>query len=266
VDVNYLLELLSRYFPSLGLSREDIVSAYIGVRPLAGRVGEAGIAGGALQKVSREHHIAEGPGGTVFVAGGKYTTHRKMAEEIVDFALTSWRQAAKAGKVVPPPAGLRSASTEAAMNPATLPEAVGRAVQQAHQQGEKIPPQIWERYGAGALELLSLRQESLAGDSGEDPAGFPWLEAQLRYAIRNEMVMHLDDFYLRRTPLALSRADQGKPWSERLARVWAQEKLESRSHEQMPLLSQEELSLLWTVLNRRAEWMKTLTAENRSTV
>ena len=46
---------------------------------------------GALQKVSREHHIGDGPGGTVVVAGGKYTTSRKMGEEIVDFALKSWK-------------------------------------------------------------------------------------------------------------------------------------------------------------------------------
>ena len=50
---------------------------------------------GALQKVSREHHIGDGPGGTVVVAGGKYTTSRKMGEEIVDFALKSWGRAFK---------------------------------------------------------------------------------------------------------------------------------------------------------------------------
>ena len=48
--------------------------------------------GGAdLQKVSREHTIDHGPGGSVIVAGGKYTTFRRMAQEIVDFAIQGSR-------------------------------------------------------------------------------------------------------------------------------------------------------------------------------
>ncbi len=79
-DVEYLLKLLGLYFPKLKISWPDIVSAYVGVRPLVSAEAQS------LQKVSREHFISHGPGGCVFVAGGKYTTHRRMAQEIVDFA------------------------------------------------------------------------------------------------------------------------------------------------------------------------------------
>ena len=111
-DVHYLMALLNKYFPTLGLSVKDILSALCGRGPLmsptaadqtgGGEVG--GSSGGdgsqapALQKVSREHHIGEGPGGTVVVAGGKYTTHRNMGEEIVDFALATWERDHKKGK------------------------------------------------------------------------------------------------------------------------------------------------------------------------
>ena len=37
------------------------------------------------------------------------------------------------------------------------------------------------------------------------------------------MVLHLEDFFLRRVPLFLSRADHGLPWLDRLAAVWAHE-------------------------------------------
>jgi len=79
-DVDYLMELLQRYFPELDIKHDDILSAYVGVRPL--------LKGSSadLQKVSREHFIGDGPGGSVIVAGGKYTTHRTMAQEIVDYA------------------------------------------------------------------------------------------------------------------------------------------------------------------------------------
>jgi glycerol-3-phosphate dehydrogenase len=56
-----------------------------------------------------------------------------------------------------------------------------------------------------------------------DPEGFPYLEAQLRFSIRTQMVYHLEDFYLRRTALYASRKDHGLPWAERLSTVWAEE-------------------------------------------
>ncbi|MBI3535350.1 MAG: glycerol-3-phosphate dehydrogenase/oxidase [Deltaproteobacteria bacterium] len=84
-DIEYLLNLLGIYFPDLNLSVSDVISAYVGVRPLL--TGTSGSEGqNLLQKVSREHVIWRGQGGVVFVAGGKYTTHRKMAQEIIKVA------------------------------------------------------------------------------------------------------------------------------------------------------------------------------------
>jgi glycerol-3-phosphate dehydrogenase len=60
--------------------------------------------------------------------------------------------------------------------------------------------------------------------AASDPAGFPLLQAQLRYTIRSEMVVHLEDFYLRRIPLYATRKDHGMPWVDALAQVWAQER------------------------------------------
>lgn len=86
-DINYLLDLLNRYYPSLNIIEDDILSAYVGVRPLMGGTHED------LQKVSREHYVGEGPGGAVIVAGGKYTTHRTMAQEIVDYTFPKTKHA-----------------------------------------------------------------------------------------------------------------------------------------------------------------------------
>ncbi len=210
-EVVYLLDLLNRYYPDLKLTRADIISHYVGVRPL---MGQSGV--GALQKVSREHHIDFGPGGCVLVAGGKYTTHRRMAEEIVDFALKGAEMSDVAAKAKPP-------QTRPAANPAALPVAIGFAQVRAGNEGIELPQKLLDRYGSDALEIAREAKLDPLAREKSDPEGFPCLVSQLRFAIRHEMAVHLEDFYLRRSALFLSRADHGQPWAELLARAWALE-------------------------------------------
>jgi glycerol-3-phosphate dehydrogenase len=77
------------------------------------------------------------------------------------------------------------------------------------------------RYGADALEIQAGAK---IGTQGDGPPGFPALKEQLRHGIRHEMVMHLDDFFLRRVPLYSARADHGMPWAETLGIVWESER------------------------------------------
>jgi glycerol-3-phosphate dehydrogenase len=220
-DVDYLLDLLQRYFPDLKLGVSDILSAYVGVRPLMG--GDKSAAD-QLQKVSREHYIGEGPGGTTLVAGGKYTTYRKIAEEVVDFALKHWREDVEKTREREdlPPNSLMPARTREAMNPFATPAAVAQAKARGAAEGLDLPPELLERYGANALMIREWARKEPA-PSLPWPEGFPDLSAQLRYSIRYEMTIHLTDFYFRRHPLFASRADHGLPWAEELSRVWAQE-------------------------------------------
>ena len=228
-DVEYLMDLLKRYFSKLKISTSDILSAYIGVRPLmgaqsstAGSEGQSSpkISAEDLQKVSREHYIGTGPGGVVLAAGGKYTTHRLMAREIVDFALKLWRIDAGRGEAEPLPNRIGPSKTETPVNPMATMEAVEASRREAAERGWKIPEALWNRYGAEALEIMKIQTPS----SMKDPEGFPYLEAQLRYLIRNGMVLHLEDFYFRRIPLFATRKDHGLPWAEPLARVWEEER------------------------------------------
>jgi glycerol-3-phosphate dehydrogenase len=249
-DVDYLMKLLDRYFPDLKLTRDDILSGYVGVRPLMG--GDAAPKGegaskksSVLQKVSREHHIASGPGGTVVVAGGKYTTHRKMAEEIVDFTLKLWK------KDPSYPAYFKKSNTRHTVNAKATTEAIAHCREAAAQQNIKLPEELVSRYGAEALSIVKIDGESKgSGKVSADPDGFPMLEAQLRHSIRTEMVMHLEDFYLRRIPFYATRKDHGLPWAEALARVWAEERNEEESE------VRAELARLEKELAERSAWQK----------
>lgn len=213
-DVDYLMNLLRKYFPSLDLKDTDILSAYAGVRPLFGP-GATGGGAATLQKVSREHHIGEGPGGTLIVAGGKYTTHRKMAEEIVDASLKAWRKHASAGRAPAVPTFTRRGSTKSPVNPAATAAAM-KAVREA---SPSIPEKLVSRYGVGAVEIAT---SAASAGAPAELDGFPALEGQLRFSLRHEMVLHLDDFVLRRAPLFAARADHGRAWYPRLAQIWAE--------------------------------------------
>jgi glycerol-3-phosphate dehydrogenase len=80
-DVRYLIDSANHYFPSASLSPSDVVSAWAGIRPLASRTKSAN-----PTSISREHSIAVDDLGVINVTGGKLTTYRSMAAEVVDEA------------------------------------------------------------------------------------------------------------------------------------------------------------------------------------
>lgn len=230
-DVAYLFRLLTRYFPELNLTEADVLARYVGVRPLMdpdfGHSG-SGSSERSLSSVSREHHIDRGPGGTVLVAGGKYTTHRTMALEIADRALKLWDEDFWNDRAPRVPRW-KQPHTDTPVNLAVSDSAVAEfrdELDEAKRQGlpasqAALVEALVQRYGADARIILELHAQY--PESQESPNGFPYLEAQLRYAMRKEMVLSLEDFYFRRIPLYLGRKDHAENWIFPLSAVWALE-------------------------------------------
>ncbi len=79
-EIDFILDTASRYL-SRAPTRADVRSCFAGLRPLIG-AGQ----GGSTAGLSREHVIRTSPTGLVSVAGGKWTTYRHMARQIVDQA------------------------------------------------------------------------------------------------------------------------------------------------------------------------------------
>src|SRR5258706_5013213 len=77
-DVTYLLRSANAAFPDAHLTSHDVVSAWVGLRPLL-RTEHAN-----PSQVSREHQGFESPHGLISIAGGKLTTYRVMARDVVD--------------------------------------------------------------------------------------------------------------------------------------------------------------------------------------
>jgi len=78
VDVEYLLRSANSYFPEARLTFDDVVSAWAGIRPLVATQSNN------PSSASREHSIVSDEWGVISVTGGKLTTYRAMAVEIVD--------------------------------------------------------------------------------------------------------------------------------------------------------------------------------------
>lgn len=77
-EVNYLLDVLRQYFPNANLTKDSIISTFAGVRPLVREEGS----NEALGKVSRFHKIFRPDQFTYVLLGGKYTTFRRMTQEL----------------------------------------------------------------------------------------------------------------------------------------------------------------------------------------
>lgn len=81
-EIDFILETASGYL-SEDPSRSDVLSVFTGIRPLV-KAGEAG----STAALSREHTIQISKSGLLTMAGGKWTTYRRMAEDCVNHAAT----------------------------------------------------------------------------------------------------------------------------------------------------------------------------------
>ncbi len=207
-DVEYLLHVANRYFSGANLTEADIVASYSGVRPLVddGSASES--------KTSREHVIIEDPRNITFVAGGKYTTYRKVAEQTVEAALTQFpledRVRFSRNQTLKPLNPLASQTARAM---------AGRKVSDwAHDFGLPISMvnYLVERHGEEARVLLERYLPQTQG------VHRVW-QLEALHAIHSTMCLHLLDFYLRRSPLFLARQDHGFLFLDEIAQLFQHE-------------------------------------------
>jgi len=191
-DIRYLLEITNQYFPGAKLKEEDIISSYVGVRPLVKDDSDN------EGKTSREHTIIEDDSGFIVIAGGKYTTYRLMAEQIVD----------KAIKKIPfnRRAQFKHCQTKSALNPYVNADVYREAVLNAPDQLQKY---LAERYGAEYKVILD--KYGVTDDV--------WV-IEAYQAIHTTMCLNLIDFYRRRVPLFLAEKDHGMQFFDQIANVF----------------------------------------------
>jgi glycerol-3-phosphate dehydrogenase len=204
-DVAYLLESANDFFPNARLTRPDVVSAWAGIRPLV-----ASSASGDLGRASREHAISRGRGGVITITGGKLTTYRVMAADVVnEVERCLGRRPRRAPTADSPlPGGdLSSVETEIAAARATTGEDdVARRLVYAY---GSVWRSVWERAIA------------TQGGTTRMVPGLPYIMGEMVYAVEHELARTLGDLLIRRTRLGFETADHGLAVAPAVAEVVA---------------------------------------------
>ncbi|MEV4236542.1 MULTISPECIES: glycerol-3-phosphate dehydrogenase [unclassified Nocardia] len=192
-DVQYILDHMNAVLRE-PLSRNDIVGTYAGLRPLLSG------ASADTATLSREHAVAEPVPGLFVIAGGKYTTYRVMAADVVDAAVK----------------GLGRATAPSVTEHLPLLGAVGfqelAADVNSVAQRAGLPVTTVEhllgRYGSDVSELFEViaAEPELAEPL---PGAGAYLGAEVVYAVTYEGALHLDDVLTRRTRISIETADRG---------------------------------------------------------
>lgn len=211
-DVDYLLEAVNFNLPHLALKEEDVVSTFAALRPLAFKGGTS------PYEVSRQHRIFETRGGMLCIVGGKYTTYRKMACDLVD------RAAEKLSREfsVRPSAPCQTSKFTLPGGECLPGEEIFRALEEATGLDREGVDYLAFSYGSGLADLLKLIQADLSLAQPIVP-GLPYLKTQIPYAIHYEMALTLRDFMMRRTRLLYEASDGGLSVATEVANLMAAE-------------------------------------------
>jgi glycerol-3-phosphate dehydrogenase len=182
-DRDYILSAVTPLFP--GVTGRDVVASWAGLRPLLGD------GGAKTADLSRKHAIFDEPPGLFTITGGKLTTYRAMAQDLVD------RVAAALGNTAP----CRTRDI-----PLGLHGSVAAAAQLARDEVARLglPPRVAarlvQRYGDDWREAVRLiREDRSLGEPAV--AGLRVLGVELTLARSREMALTDEDVLVRRTRL-----------------------------------------------------------------
>jgi len=205
-DVEYILAAANRVLAQ-PLRRSDVIAVYAGLRPLVtaeqsnGSKGSKGSKGSRpTTKLSREHVVDVPVPGLASIAGGKLTTYRLMARDVVDAAVADFGREIPASVTDQVP--LLGADGLAAVR-----AGAGRLAED-YQVSRAAVEHLLDRYGTLAGEVLDLirADPGLAQPLAE---GHPYLRAEVAYAVTHEDALHVEDVLVRRMRLFIESADSG---------------------------------------------------------
>lgn len=192
-DIDYILEHINSVLDD-PLTHDDIEGVYVGLRPLlAARDAET-------NKLSREHVVEVAQPGLTLIAGGKWTTYRVMAKDVVDAAVAQLDEdvPASATEYIPL---LGAPEYRAAWN-------ARKRIAKLYNLELAVVEHLLNRYGSMTTDLLDL----IAADptlSRSLPGNPDYLEAEVVYAVTHEGALHVEDVLTRRTRFDFETRDRG---------------------------------------------------------
>lgn len=165
-DIDWILDIVSTALRR-PLTRDDVIGSFAGVRPLVKAVGESSA------DISRKH-LVKRDGALITVTGGKLTTYRRMAQDVVD-------------QMTEDPCRTRDL---ALIGAGPRPER------------EDVPERLWRRYGNEAPQIWDLGRDDQALRE-PIPNGYGVLGVEIAFGVAAELAITADDLVDRRTRVGL---------------------------------------------------------------
>ncbi|WDF58629.1 glycerol-3-phosphate dehydrogenase/oxidase [Flavobacterium sp. KACC 22758] len=192
-EIEFVLETAQRFLAKKP-TRADVLSVFAGLRPLAAPKEE----GKSTKEVSRSHKIIVSETGLITITGGKWTTYRKIAEDIIDKAILK-------GKLPKKPCITQHLSIHGNKPTTTLDREDHLYI-----------------YGSDIAKILQLQEEEPELKEKLHP-DYEFTLAEIVWAVRYEMARTIDDILARRVRLLFLNARAAIEVSEKTARVIAKE-------------------------------------------
>ena len=203
-EIDFILATAARYL-NPAPTRADILSVFAGLRPLV----KAQVAA-ETKSLSREHTTLVSESGLVTLAGGKWTTYRRVGQDVVDRAI------AVAG----------------------LPPAPSRT-EDLRLQGWSETPDV---YGSDRAAVQALP----GADVLLHPA-LPYTEAEVRWAVRHEQARTVEDVLARRTRALLLDAAVAVAIAPRVAEILAEELVRDAAWQTFQIKAFADLATIYRV-------------------
>lgn len=189
-EIDFILETSAHYLNQKP-ARSDILSKFAGLRPLF-----APHSSQKSGKIARDHHIEVGPKGLISICGGKWTTYRKMAEDVINQSIQYASLA---------PKNCCSANLKL----------------HGYQEGLD-PEELWSPYGSDRKAMADLIAKDRTLDQLIHPS-YLTRKVQVVWACRHEMALHVEDVLARRTRTLFLDAKAALAMAQPVAEIMAGE-------------------------------------------
>ncbi|WP_026898499.1 glycerol-3-phosphate dehydrogenase/oxidase [Daejeonella oryzae] len=189
-EIEFILETVSKYLVPAP-SRKDVLSVFAGLRPLAATDNDSD----STKEISRSHKIIVSESGLLTITGGKWTTYRKMAEDTIDRII-------KVAGLNPVDCNTSNLKIHGFLN-----------------QNDENPLSI---YGSDKIHITALVDvEPQLGDKLHER--MPYIQAEVIWAVRNEMARNIEDVLARRLRVLFLDARAAIEMAPKVAALMAKE-------------------------------------------
>lgn len=209
-EIDFILETAGRFLVKPP-TRADVKSVFAGLRPLAAPKGE----GKSTKEISRGHIIEVSDSGLVTITGGKWTTYRQMAQDVIDILKTS-------SNLV-----INESSTN------------NRKIHGYKENVDMNNPFYY--YGTDEEKMLSLVKENEKfGEYLSEELSI--IKAQVVWSVREEMARNIEDFLARRTRALFLDAKESVRIAPKVASIMAEEFGKDKSWEEQQVEEYRQLA------------------------